>query len=258
MSTPVMRAGAVTAATLVLALGVFAQGDGITVSGTGSVTTEPDRMIVRVTVQGEAEVASDALAQFNSARARAVEAFKKLGIEGLTVEGEGAKIDAGIAGNVNQVFMIGGGGNQSGPVTKVHVKETLRLDVPAIGAQSPKQRTETAAKILDTAKDAGLKLVTSNQNPNVVQNIWTPGGTQTPKPTGLISFIPKNMEQAETAAFKAALEASSKKAKALADLSGRQLGRVQSIQVVSRKQSADQNAQAIKMEVTLKVVFSMS
>lgn len=258
MSTRVMRTGASIGATLILTLGVCAQGNGITVSGSGSASMEPDKMIVRVIVQGESEVASDALAQFNSARARAVEAFEKLGVEGLAVEGEGARIDAGIAGGMNQVFMVGPGGNENGPVTKVHVKETLRLNVPGIGALSPKQRTETAAKLLDAAKDAGLKLLADANAMNVAQAVFTMGGATAPKASGLISFVPKDAQKAETAAFKAALEEARKKAGALAELSGRKLGQIQSVQVVSRKQSADQNAQAIKMDVVLKVVFSMS
>jgi len=234
-----------------------AQNNGISVDGLGKASLTPKTLIVRVIVEGEAEIASDALAQFNSARARATEAFQKLGINDLEVKGEGPKIDAGVSGGNQNVFVFNGGGNENGPVTKVNVRETLRLRVPDIGKMTPKARTETAAKILDSAKKAGLKLISAAQSLAAMQMMYTPQGMKTEKGEGLISFIPAEPEKAETQAFKNAINDAKKKAQALADVSGRKLGVVTSIQVLSRKQTADQNAQTLKIEVSLRVVFAM-
>lgn len=258
MINPATRTLTVPALLACLTLTAIAQGDSISVDGKGTATLKPQSLVVRVIVEGEAEIASDALAQFNSARARAQEAFEKLGLEGLEVKGEGPKIDAGISGQNNNVFVFGGGGgNENGPVTKVNVKETMRLKVPNIADMTPKARTETAARILDAAKDAGLKLVTSAESIAAMQMIYTPGGQRAEKGEGLISFVPAEPEKAETQAFKGAIADARKKAQALAELSGRKLGNVTSIQVTSRKQTADQNAQALKIEVNLRVVFAM-
>lgn len=205
--------------------------EGLRVSGRGEVEIRPERLVVRVWLEGKSEVAADAQEAWLQARARAGAAFEAAGIEGLTVAPQGPSIEysPGMGDDMAmRGFIIAG--QQQEVESKVSYREQLQLVVEGVGDLDAAGRGALVARVLDTALDAGLELEQSNSMPN---NVFYMSGSNTSasEPQGLVSWEVSEVGALEEAAAAAALEDARRRAQALAELAGVALGSVQSLDV---------------------------
>lgn len=139
----------------------------ITVRGSATVPLDGDTLELRLVVTGEGELASDAHGVFGTNRARTIEAFHGLGIEGLEVRGLGRALayeppeEAG--DSVNQRVYYGAG--------VVHIDgaqywEVLLVTVPGQAALDAETRGDVLARLVDAAVDNGVELLGGQRLPD--------------------------------------------------------------------------------------------
>jgi uncharacterized protein YggE len=198
----------------------LAQERGITVTGTGVVESMPDALELTATVEGNAELAGDALTKYRGNKQRFLAAIEKLNAKGMAVAGSGLSVNSGSTPNMMQALQ--GGGDQQKAADKVAFQEHLTVTLSGVDAMSPDDVLQSVTRLIDVAKDAG---VTIGPGPRSMMEIQFAGG----KPTALARFKLTKPEGPRQQAYQAALEQARAKAQGLAKLAGVELGEVVSI-----------------------------
>lgn len=197
------------------------EGGGITVSGSGAVEAMPDAVELTATVEGNAELAGDAVEKYRGSKRRVVEAIKGLGIKGISVTGAGLALNSG--NPVNPLAALQGQANQPKAADKVAVQEHLTITLSGIDSMSADELLQSLTRIVDAVKDAGVSV--GPTSPQSVFQVQFTGG----KPGTLATFKLTNVEALRQQAYEAALKQARAKAERLAQLAGVQLGDIASI-----------------------------
>lgn len=188
---------------------LYAQNEGITVSGTGEVLARPNRLEIHFQASASSELTADAIVKYNDSLRRTTSAFKQLEMENLTIEENGLTIGRGgqemMAARMMRMRMMAVGGDEEGGMKpETMIARSLTVVLTSVDKLQDEQLLETVGKLLDTASDADA-----------------PGGSVVFALTGVEAL----REQAYQKAFENAKAAASR----LAKLSDTRLGRVLSI-----------------------------
>jgi uncharacterized protein YggE len=232
---PSLSATRNTLATLLLtALGsiaIAAEAErGITVSGQAVIEAMPDVVELVGSISGTAELAGDAAEKYRGSKRLATEAFGKLNIEGLKVEGAGMGVNAGTPANV--VAMMQGQEEDAGAVPKVSVEESITVRIAGIDTMPAEKVVATLTQIVDAAKDAGVVL---GPGPLSMMQVQFTGG----RPSSLATFRLSKGDELRAKAYDAALKQARAKAEGLAKLSGVKLGEIVAIREMPATPDAD-------------------
>ncbi|HTQ40355.1 MAG TPA: SIMPL domain-containing protein [Pirellulales bacterium] len=200
-----------------------ADDSGILVSATGESTIKPNRLEIEIKASASAELTGDAVVKYRDALRRAKEAFEKLKIEKLELEDRGMNVANSAAGNNNVNGFVPNG---AAPTAKpeVNISKSLRLSVTGIDKLSEEDLVSLVAKLLDTAKDAGVS-VGNDANNSLMMRI---NGMSTP--VAMVTFVADDPSTARQAASEKAFTQAQQKAQKLAEMAGAQLGPVLSME----------------------------
>ena len=111
---------------------------GITVSEIGAVEAMPDTIELTATIEGNAELAGDAVKKYRDSKRRVVEALNGLKITGMTVAGSGLSVNSGTPVNPLAAFQAGQA-NQPKVGDKVAVQERVTVTLSGIDTMSARQ-----------------------------------------------------------------------------------------------------------------------
>lgn len=194
---------------------------GITVSEIGVVEAMPDTIEMTATVEGNAELAGDAVKKYHDNKRRIIESLNGLNIKGMTVVGSGLSVNSGTPANPMAAFQAGQA-NQPKVGDKVAVQERLTVTLAGIDTMSADNLLQSVTRILDVAKDAGGVI---GSGPKSMIEIQLSGA----KPGPLATFKLSKTDLLRQQAYEAALKQARAKAERLAQLAGVELGDVVSI-----------------------------
>jgi len=195
---------------------------GILVAGTGEAKARANVVELAGAVNGEAELASDAITKYRDNRQRAVEAIENLKIEGLKIEGGGVTINSALSAQAIQAMQQGMAATGIGN-NRLQVTEPLKIRIDGIDKLSTEELLEVLVRIVDAGKDAGVAI-----GPNIEYNpyVYNPRQGQ---PTSLATFKLGDTRDVRQRAYEAAIKDAREQAERLAKLSGVKLGRVTSV-----------------------------
>ena len=195
---------------------IFAAGT-ITVQGTGTVMTKPNMAEIELSIQGQDEVAGDAIKKFDQAIKQVQTAIEKLKIAELKMELQGLGITQ--VGQPNQAVVFNG---QQPNKTKqpVNFVKGIKLSLSSIEGADETELKARLAKILDAAKDAGAVIKNNNQ----MAAYW---GQALPNP--LVNFVVEGIDEARESAYAQAIQKAKKRADRLAELAGMKVTGVKKI-----------------------------
>ncbi len=201
-----------------------AEDAGITVAATGESTVKPNRLEIEIKSGASAELTGDAVVKYRDGLRRAKEAFDKLKIDNLQVEDRGMNVANTAAGGNNGVINLGGG---APPAAKpeVNISKSLRLVVTGVDKLSEEQLINLVAKLLDTAKDAGVAAGGGDSNSSLVMRMNGMAG-----PTTMVKFIADDPAPARKKAAQEAFKQGREKAQQMAEMAGATLGPVVSLE----------------------------
>ncbi len=194
---------------------------GITVMGVGKVDAKPSIVELTGTINGEAELAGDAVTKFRGNRQSAIEAIEALEIVGLTIEGTGVSVNSAMTQQQMQAIMQGmpAQGDSAG---KLAVSEPLKLTLVGVEDMDTEQLLETLVKIVDAGKDSGIVIGSMPTNMNYG---YRRGNTRTP----LAKFKLTNVDELKAQAYEKAIADARKQAERLAEISEVKLGPITGI-----------------------------
>lgn len=212
---------------------------GISVKATGQVKLKPDVLELEGHVNGNAELAADAITKFRSNRQRAVEALEALQIPNLKISAGRVELTSALDQAAQQAMRRGMAvtGSTNRPLD---VSEPLSIRIDGIDKLTQDQVIETLVKILDAGKDAGVTLGAKDQpgyNPYTGQ--YNSGGT------ALARFRLSDVESARQKAFEDAMTNAQKQGERLAKLAGLKLGKVRAINESTANQTARQQVNVV-------------
>jgi uncharacterized protein YggE len=194
---------------------------GITVSEIGVVEAMPDTVELTATLEGNAELADDAVKKYRDNKRRVIESLTGLKIQGMTVAGSGLSVNSGTPTNPMAAFQAGQA-NQPKVGEKVAVQERLTVILSGIDTMSADNILQSVTRILDVAKDAGGVI---GAGPKSMIEIQLSGA----KPAPLATFKLSKTELLRQQAYEAALKQARAKAERLAKLAGVELGDIVAI-----------------------------
>jgi uncharacterized protein YggE len=194
---------------------------GITVAGVGEAHVKPTLVEINATVNGEAELAADAVVKYRDAKKKAIKAIADLKLPGLSIETNGYSV--GEAADPNQQVAMMQGRAPAAGKQKVTVTEQLRLVLKDADKIESDALMDTVLKVLDTARDAGLTIGPPTPGGFAQMIQMQMGGGQN---NSLVAFKATDPAAMREQAYKQAMEDATKKAKNLADLAGVKLGPV--------------------------------
>lgn len=197
------------------------EGPGITVSEIGVVEAMPDTVEMTAMLEGNAELADDAVKKYRDNKRRVIEALNGLKIKGMTVAGSGLSVNSGTLANPMAAFQAGQA-NQPKLADKVAVQERLTVTLSGIDTLSADNILQSVTRILDVAKDAGGVI---GPGPKSMIEIQLSGA----KPAPLATFKLSKTDLPRQQAYEAALKQARAKAERLAQLAGVELGDIVSI-----------------------------
>jgi uncharacterized protein YggE len=204
---------------------IAAEDAGVTVSATGEATVRPNRLEIDIKAAASAELTGDAVVKYRDSLKRVKEAFDKLKIEKLELIDRGMNVaNSAAGGNVNAVVM--NGGNQPAVKPEVSISKTLRLEVTGIDKMSEEDLAQLVAKLLDTAKDAGVA-AGPESNGGLVMRMGIS------MPSTVVTYVADDPSAAKTKASEDAFRQAKQHAQQLADLAGARLGPVLSMEETS-------------------------
>ena len=195
---------------------------GIIVSEIGVVEAMPDTVELTATLEGNAELADDAVKKYRDNKRRVTEALGGLKIKGLTVAGSGLAVNSGNTVNSMAAFQAAQA-NQPKVADKVAVQERLTITLSGIDTMSADNILQAVTRILDVAKDAGG--VIGSGAPKSMMEIQFSGA----KPAPLATFRLSKIDSLRQQAYEAALKQARAKAERLAEVAGVELGGITSI-----------------------------
>ncbi|REK07889.1 MAG: DUF541 domain-containing protein [Planctomycetota bacterium] len=194
---------------------------GITVSGEGVAEAMPDVMELAAKIDGNAQLAGDALEKFRGNKKRFVDALKRLGIEGLSIVDSGPSVNSGTPANPMAAFQ-GGQVDETKMPNSVGFQEELTVTLSGVDKMQAEDLLRSLTLIIDAAKDAGVNLSASPIS--MIQAQF-----QGAKPTSLATYRLSQPDAAKQQAYEAALASARAKAERLAQLAGLKLGDIVSI-----------------------------
>jgi len=197
-----------------------AETNGISVVGIGKVEAQPTIVEMSGTIQGDAELAGDAVTKYHGNRQAAVDAIGALQIEGLTIDGGGIAIKSEM--NEAQMQAMRRGMPAPAGSNKLSVSEPLKLRLTGVDQMDTEQLLETIVKIVDAGKDAGVII-----GPKLDFNPYY--GYQGNTSGALATFKLENIDELKAQAYEKAIADARKQATRLAELAGVKLGRVTGI-----------------------------
>ena len=192
----------------------------ITVRGSATVPLDGDVLELRLVVTGEGELASDAHGVFSTNRARTIEAFNALGIEGLEVQGLGRALayeppeKAGDAGNQRVYY-----GNGVVHIDGAQYWEVLLVTVPGQAALDAETRGDVLAQVVDAAVDNGVELLGGQRLPENRASARFGYAGDAPA-----QYLPADRAAVERRAYLAAIENARNLARELAAAEGGAVG----------------------------------
>jgi uncharacterized protein len=196
---------------------------GITVAAVGEATVKPNRLEIELKSGASAELTGDAVVKYRDGLRRAKEAFDKLKIENLQVEDRGMNVANTAAGGNNGVINLGGGAPAAAK-PEVNISKSLRLVVTGVDKLSEEQLINLVAKLLDTAKDAGVTTGGDSNNSLLMRMNGMAG------PTTMVKFIADDAAAARKKATQNAFKQAQEKAQQMAEMAGSKLGPVISME----------------------------
>ena len=205
-------------------------GPGITVSETGVVEAMPDTLELVAIVEGNAELADDAVKKFRDNKRRVTEALNGLKIKDMTVVGSGLSVNSGTP--PNPMAALQGQANQPKVTDKVAVQEKLTVTLSGINTLSADNILQSVTRILDVAKDAGGVI---GPGPKSMIEIQLSGA----KPGPLATFKLGKPDALRQQAYEAAIKQARAKASRLAQLAGVELGDIVSIRETAPVSKSD-------------------
>jgi uncharacterized protein YggE len=253
-------------AALVAAAGFSAPGDapqdvreaihGIQVIGTGEVSAKPDTVLIRGEFSANADTAADALVKYRDGRRRALKMMEELGIEGLAVTGAGPTISISPVmndRNAMRAAMMGMDSNQQEADGKVQVRETLTIRVGKLA--DPDASADVVAKVLDKAKEAGIRIVGADVIPPYSRAFFGMSGEDQKDAVAPVAYVVTDRAKLEEAACVQAMADARRRAEMLAKLAGRQVGKV--IHIKDDGPAAEKTSFDGTYRVTLHVIFEI-
>jgi uncharacterized protein YggE len=221
---------------------VRAEEGGITVTGTAEVSALPDQVEISLAVAGSGELTEDAIVTYESALKRALESFDELSIEGLEIRQEALSIRPQGAQQANLgVAVAVPGGAQQGSTGPVEISRSLRLVLKGVKNLKDGELVALLGKLLDTAKDSGVRVAESAETAMVARLM----GMGTGSSPGL-TFVVQDAEVLRQEAYQAALAQARQRAGRLATLAGVKLGGIVSIE---EHEAAAPSEQGVQMAV---------
>jgi len=218
---------ATAAATLAQVVPSLGLGEGITVSGTGSVATRPNLVEIDLQVSGKAELTSDALVKYRDAKKRVLEILEKLGIEQLGVDERALAITVGSTSTQQQQRIINGIVQNPGK-PQVSVSSTVRLTLEGVRESEPEELIKTIGRLLDAARDAGV-----NVGPTAAEAAMALRFGRQPQNASPVRFVLDDLADVREKAYAAAVADARDRATRLAKLHHMELGSALSIQEVA-------------------------
>ena len=224
--------------------------DTITVSASGDSSTAVTRFELRAKVAETGELAADALDAFRNARKRTAEGFGALGVEGLTVEGEGVSLSYGPPESQMMGMMMMGG---DAPENVVTCQETILVSFPAGDVAEQAARI---ADVIDAALDLELQI---GEDANMAQARMYGWVNHDEEPeTMLTAIVDETPEGAQAdAARRAALAEATRVATQVAEQAGRAVGDVTGIVVESVNRTWDGVGADKVTKARLRVTFEL-
>lgn len=193
---------------------------GITVVGVGKVDAKPSIVELTGTVNGEAELAGDAVTKFRGNRQSAIEAIEALEISGLTIEGTGVSVNSAMTQQQMQAIRQGMA-PQGDSAGKLAVSEPLKLTLIGVDEMDTEMLLETLVKIVDAGKDSGIVIGSLPTTINYGYN----ANTSTP----LAKFKLTKIDELKAQAYEMAIADARKQAERLAEISQVKLGPITGI-----------------------------
>lgn len=212
---------AMACAALATGLACWARADeapGITVTAKGVVEAMPDVVELVATVEGNAELAGDALEKFRSNKRRLLESLDKLKLPELAVAGSGLSINSGTPISMMAVLQAGQA-NEAKVADKVAFQEHVTITLSGINGMSPEDLLQAVTRIVDAVKDAGAPIGGAPKGMLEMQL----GGA---KPATLAKFKLGNPEALREKAYQAAVDEARATAKRLAEAARVELGAI--------------------------------
>jgi hypothetical protein len=224
---------------------------GIEVTGTGEVVMKPDTVVIRGEFSASADAAGDALTKFRDGRRRAIKMLESLAIEGLGVTGPGPMMSVGppVDRNMRQMW----DGSQTEIEPKVQIRETLTIKIGNLA--DPDASADLVAKVLDKAKEAGVKIGGSEMIPPYMRMAFGITAEDQKEQATSIAYLVSDRAKLEESACVKAMEDARKRAEILANAAGRKLGRV--VRVTHDDLPAEKTAFDGVFRVKLHVVFDI-
>jgi uncharacterized protein YggE len=197
-----------------------AEDQGISVVGIGKVEAQPTIVEMSGTIQGDAELAGDAVTKYHGNRQAALDAINALEIAGLSIDGGGIAIKSEM--NEAQMQAMRRGMPAPSGSSKLSISEPLRLRLTGVDQLDTEQLLETIVKIVDAGKDAGVLI-----GPKLDYNPYY--GYQGNMSGALATFKLENVDELKAQAYEKAIADARKQATRLAELAGVRLGSVTGI-----------------------------
>ncbi|HEY2759386.1 MAG TPA: SIMPL domain-containing protein, partial [Pirellulales bacterium] len=195
---------------------------GVTVWASGEATIRPNRLEIDIKAAASAELTGDAVVKYRDALKRAKDAFDKLKIEKLEIVDRGMNVaNSSAGGNANN--FVQPNMNQQAAKPEVNISKTLRLEVTGIDKMSEEDLAGLVAKLLDTAKDAGVVA-----GPDTNGALMMRMGVSTP--STVVTYVADDPAAARKKASEDAFRQAKERAQRLADLAGARLGPVLSME----------------------------
>jgi uncharacterized protein YggE len=220
--------------------GLTAEADespGITVSETGVVDAMPDSVELTATVEGNAELAGDAVKKYRGSKGRVIESLNALKIKGVTFVGSGVSVVSGTTANPIAALQAGQA-NQPKVADKVAVRERLIVTLSDINTISADDLLQSVVRIVEVLKDAGVLI---GPGPKGMIEMQLSGA----KPASLATFKLSNTDSYRQQAYEAALKQARAKAERLAQLAGVEISNIVSIRETAPTSKDDNNGGGI-------------
>jgi uncharacterized protein len=209
---------------------------GVTVSATGEATVRPNRLEIEIKAAASAELTGDAVVKYRDALKRAKDAFDKLKIEKLEMIDRGMNVANSSAGGNGNNFVAMNGNNQPAAKPEVNISKTLRLEVTGIDKMSEEDLAGLVAKLLDTAKDAGV-VAGPDSNSAMMMRMGVS------VPSTVVTYVADEAVAARAKAGEDAFRQAKERAQRLADLAGARLGPVLSMEETAVSTGHEQSMQ---------------
>jgi uncharacterized protein YggE len=199
--------------------------DGITVYGTGDLSTRPNWVEIDLNLSGKAELTADALVKYRDAKKRVIEALEKLNVKNLSMDERGLTVSAGTPLEQQQRAM--NGMPQVPTKTQIEVASVLRVRVKDVRDLPPEDLIKTVGRLLDAAQDTGVSIGPSAAE--VMRNMRYGNYTNN---TSAVRFVVADLAAIREKAYEQAVADARSRAARLAKLNQLKLGAAMSVQEV--------------------------